>query len=816
MFAEFFKSKWLVVAMFITASTVVASNSATAAGKQGFSLQLQGPQVHTPSSPAKYGPVAKSDTLWSIATKTRPSADLNIYQTMEAILRLNPHAFLDGDMNKVIDGSYLKLPTASMIRATDADYLKQKNSPLSTAKPAPKAPKAAKTPAKELPKKPAIPSVNPSKVKELQGQLADSNEDLLLSSETNRRLKIQLESIRVELSGLKEQMAEENQLKADLKQLIEEQKAQIALLQQEIEAAKKQAELDKDTSMTSWIIIGVASVFVLLLSIWLGLWLKNRNDQQTVEEDSNLFETDNAVDELSEYLATDSYAVEPELQTSPEFEAPAEVNPEAFAVMEEEETLDFNQAMNEGELDFNTEAEITISEPEMPEIVENEIDINESDFSDLDLTLDDETTSFDDDEVTPDLSWRDELNTENDNLDADEESLIPSSAADVSSVAENESNEFEEDLAEIDDMLAQFRDDPVADTASVEETKAPVESAMDEVSDVMDELDIDSLIADTAMTETPVAEEAAPANSLPQAKGQTVDEMLAELDGQIEAEPEQAAVAEPVEESNDAVEEVVEPAAEAMPEATPEVAESVTESSNIDDFDIDDFDIDALMAENNAPVAVESIDDILANNAEDLADALLEQNKLLEEEISFPEPPAAPVAETVEEPVLEIPEPVSEITEPAPAKLEAVTDSAPVNAEPLDDIESMLSEFGENAFSNAPSDQAPIDPVAAQAEEFIDIDKLLNDAGDAPVELADEPYDQVTLDVGLDEFSNSVIDGNDVDIDDDSNRIGAQLDLARAYLEIDDKDGARSILEPLAQQADETQQVEIKQLMARL
>ena len=46
--------------------------------------------------------------------------------------------------------------------------------------------------------------------------------------------------------------------------------------------------------------------------------------------------------------------------------------------------------------------------------------------------------------------------------------------------------------------------------------------------------------------------------------------------------------------------------------------------------------------------------------------------------------------------------------------------------DPLDDIEAMLAEFSPNAFSAAPSEQPPIDVAAAQAEEFIDIDKLLN------------------------------------------------------------------------------------------
>jgi len=793
MFAEFFKSKWLVIALFLPISTIVVSNGAIAAGNQGFSLQLQGPQVHTPSSPAKYGPVAKSDTLWSIATKTRPSTELNIYQTMEAILRLNPQAFLDGDINKVIDGSYLKLPTASMIRATDATHLQQKNSPLNNTEKVSKS--VAKKPAKKAQTKPnklAATPAAPSQLQDLQGKLTASNEDLLLSSETNRRLKIQLESIRVELVGLKEQMTEDNQLKIDLKKLIEDQKAQIALLQQEIESTQKQAEIDKDTSMTLWLIIGVASVFVILVSVWFGLWLKNRNDQKNVEEDSNLFESDNAVDELSEYLATDTYAVEAELaEATSETEKPAEVTLEDFSIMEEEETLDFNLSMGNDEPHLNIESEVTFSAPEMPEFVENNVETDsQSAFSDIDLTLDDESTSFDDDEITPDLSWRDELKTDNDELDDNEESLIPSN---LSSELDSDSNEYQEDLAEIDDMLAQFRNDPVTndiatltqveqETETLVGERTPAELAMEDIDDVMGELDIDSLITQSAPAPT--------ADVIPEAKGQTVDEMLAELDGQIEPEPEP----------------VVEPVVEQKAEAP---------------IDVDDFDIDALMAENNATTTVpetkpdvipeeggeprvESIDDILANNAGDLADALLaeDQPQTAVDDFDFPEPELESK-----------PEPAEDITDTS------ANSSKPENKpldNAMDDIESMLSEFGENAFSSAPSDQAAIDPVAAQAEEFIDIDKLLNDAGSTAVDLTDEPYDQVTLDVGLDEFTNSVIDSNDIDIDDDSNKIGAQLDLARAYLEIDDKDGAWSILEPLSKQGGDSQQVEIQQLLARL
>ena len=156
------------------------------------------------------------------------------------------------------------------------------------------------------------------------------------------------------------------------------------------------------------------------------------------------------------------------------------------------------------------------------------------------------------------------------------------------------------------------------------------------------------------------------------------------------------------------------------------------------------------------------------------------------------------------------------------AELDGAENTAPAVTPPsnddvkMDDIEAMMAEYSPNAFSAAPSEQAPIDVEAAQAEEFIDIDKLLNEAGQQPANIEDEPYDQVKLDVGLEQYSHSLSDNDTVNIDDETNRFGAQLDLARAYLEIEDKDGAKSILEPLAGIGDAAQQAEVNKLLSRL
>ncbi|MDZ7922993.1 MAG: FimV/HubP family polar landmark protein [Marinagarivorans sp.] len=57
-----------------------------------------------------YGPVSSSDTLWSIAAQSRSGNDVSMQQTMLAIQRLNPDAFINGNMNLLKKGAVLRLP----------------------------------------------------------------------------------------------------------------------------------------------------------------------------------------------------------------------------------------------------------------------------------------------------------------------------------------------------------------------------------------------------------------------------------------------------------------------------------------------------------------------------------------------------------------------------------------------------------------------------------------------------------------------------------------------------------------------------------
>ena len=56
-----------------------------------------------------YGPVKYNDTLWEIANQMRPS-DVTVNQMMTALVRENPNAFYNGNVNQLKAGYVLRVP----------------------------------------------------------------------------------------------------------------------------------------------------------------------------------------------------------------------------------------------------------------------------------------------------------------------------------------------------------------------------------------------------------------------------------------------------------------------------------------------------------------------------------------------------------------------------------------------------------------------------------------------------------------------------------------------------------------------------------
>ena len=68
---------------------------------------------------SQYGPVAAGETLWSIASKTRPDTSVSVQQMMLALLRTNPEAFINNNINGLKRGEVLRMPARSEIQNLD-------------------------------------------------------------------------------------------------------------------------------------------------------------------------------------------------------------------------------------------------------------------------------------------------------------------------------------------------------------------------------------------------------------------------------------------------------------------------------------------------------------------------------------------------------------------------------------------------------------------------------------------------------------------------------------------------------------------------
>ncbi len=80
---------------------------------------------------SQFGPISSTDTLWSIASRVKPNS-ASIHQTLVAIYRANPEAFLKGNINNLKKGAVLNIPNEDFIaqvphRAALQDVVVQNN-----------------------------------------------------------------------------------------------------------------------------------------------------------------------------------------------------------------------------------------------------------------------------------------------------------------------------------------------------------------------------------------------------------------------------------------------------------------------------------------------------------------------------------------------------------------------------------------------------------------------------------------------------------------------------------------------------------------
>ena len=202
-----------------------------------------------------YGPIGATDTLWSIASATRPSASISTNQMMLALLRANPDAFITQNINGLRLGRTLRMPSESDLNAAggDAEILaevlaqhatwqaaRESAAAIAGGRPEPAAmamamatdsPRPAIAPAgadSEL----RLVSVNDTDALNQQaGAAAGNGQDLILARES-------IESLKQENLELMDRLTENENLIEDLQRLLSLKDSEMAALQAQLGRAE--------------------------------------------------------------------------------------------------------------------------------------------------------------------------------------------------------------------------------------------------------------------------------------------------------------------------------------------------------------------------------------------------------------------------------------------------------------------------------------------------------------------------------------------------------------------------------------------------
>ena len=157
-----------------------------------------------------YGPVRRADTLWELALRFRGDAPVNAQQAMIAILRANPGAFVDGNINALRTGVTLRVPTAEDMAAisrgeASAEFARHEEAwrnrrQTGSAAPGPQAPSPPATPTADAAA--AEGEDIAEEVREAREEIAAMRERLAERDEAIEELLVQLAAARRELAAV--------------------------------------------------------------------------------------------------------------------------------------------------------------------------------------------------------------------------------------------------------------------------------------------------------------------------------------------------------------------------------------------------------------------------------------------------------------------------------------------------------------------------------------------------------------------------------------------------------------------------------------
>ncbi|MDC1018488.1 hypothetical protein OAR36_08535 [Pseudomonadales bacterium] len=262
-----------------------------------------------------YGATGRGDTLWSIASKIRPNSTVSVQQTMLALQRANPDAFINSNINLLKAGYVLRIPDAREIQeetlATAAQEVRAQNSDFDVYR---DNSGVAQLDASQRQSSPSFRerSVSGGELKllaqdqsigqragsggdsqitqELENNLAVAQEDLDKANRANAELSVRVEDIEQQMDTLTELVKLKEDQLAALRVEVQRMQAQESALRADSGALNPpQTPSDDGALLSNPIVLGLLAV-LLVVGVAGGLLLMRRKQQEETEYDEALEE----------------------------------------------------------------------------------------------------------------------------------------------------------------------------------------------------------------------------------------------------------------------------------------------------------------------------------------------------------------------------------------------------------------------------------------------------------------------------------------------------------------------------------------------
>ncbi|MBU2979744.1 FimV/HubP family polar landmark protein [Alteromonas sp. C1M14] len=450
----------LLLLLAASASLNAQDNETTLRGPKNATSQYSG---------NVYGPIDDNDTLWRIANRYRQNPNLSVYQVMVAIYELNPTAFEQNNLNLLVDGATLKLPSERYVARIDAERAKQRamqdeqafaklaNQPgasLNNVKPpAPLVNQQDLLSTRDAieDKITALDSQQAAQFDELRRQFAASLANVQTILDENRKLYSRVEQVNEDLASLRTQVESDVQSQMDEQTALQRQLLDMMLKEEAEREAEKQSSFSTTLAQPLTLIIG-SGLITLLLVGGLITWLLSRG-RKGKEDDPVAPVAAVATDDTAP-VADIAASVTPNLDDTPEL-----IDDELF---NDDELLD------------------DVLSNELEEALDDELES----FADLedDMLVPDDEFAFDDGDSELD---QDELDSLFDGEALSDETLVADSddiegidlsamdAPDAIEIDDLENEQPQSDLASDDDIDALLAQNQPDDTAADNDTELP-------------------------------------------------------------------------------------------------------------------------------------------------------------------------------------------------------------------------------------------------------------------------------------------------------------------------------------------------------